>query len=154
MAGASCGVMSHARIYINGKEVAYEPYGYAAFWVDVTQYIVSGDNVLAVKVFNPEHSSRWYPGAGIYRPVTLIQTGKEWIDPWNVVVQTPIVDPKQSEVTLSFKFPETYAGAVLRATVLSADGAQVGERQVVVSGESRQQLFFRIDLDARPNPRF
>ena len=66
------GVMSHSTVYCNGKRVGGWPYGYTSFVVDVTGVVLAGRNVLAVRVDNPPNSSRWYPGAGIYRHVRLI----------------------------------------------------------------------------------
>ena len=59
------GAMSEARVYVNGKEAIYWPYGYNSFHADVTD-LLNGDgqnNVLAVRLQNSEQSSRWYPGA-------------------------------------------------------------------------------------------
>ena len=62
------GAMSHARVYINGMEVGYWPYGYNSFHFDITPYIKAGEvNTLAVRLENEPESSRWYPGAGLYR---------------------------------------------------------------------------------------
>lgn len=56
------GAMSHARVYVNGKEAGYWPYGYNAFQIDATPYLnADGKNVLAVRLENETESSRWYP---------------------------------------------------------------------------------------------
>ena len=62
----------------------------APFNIDITG-VVNGDdtpNTLAVHLKNVEESSRWYPGAGLYRPVTLIQTGTCHILDWGINVET------------------------------------------------------------------
>ena len=59
------GVMSNPGIYINGKLAGKWDYGYNSFFVDVTEWVHQGKNILAVHVDNREHDSRWYPGAGI-----------------------------------------------------------------------------------------
>ncbi len=68
------GVMSNAEVYVNGEFCGSRHYGYSSFSVDITKFIKRGkNNVLAVSV-NPENSSsRWYPGAGIYREVRLVE---------------------------------------------------------------------------------
>lgn len=67
------GIMSRGEVYVNGIQAAYRPYGYSSFCVDITQMIrKGGKNQLVVKVNALERSSRWYPGAGIYRPVRLV----------------------------------------------------------------------------------
>jgi len=59
------GAMSEARVYVNGEQVCFWPYGYSSFWCDVTDVLTDGDNVLAVRLENLPQSSRWYPGAGL-----------------------------------------------------------------------------------------
>ena len=80
------GAMSEPEVYVNGTKAGEWKYGYNAFNVDITPYVKrgSGHNVLAVKLRNLPESSRWYPGAGLYRPVTLIQTGKAAVAMWGV----------------------------------------------------------------------
>ena len=80
------GAMSEPEVYVNGKKAGEWKYGYNAFNVDITDYVLKGndDNVLAVRLCNLPESSRWYPGAGLFRPVTLIQTGKAAVAMWGV----------------------------------------------------------------------
>ena len=80
------GAMSGAVVYCNGTEVGRWPYGYASFEVDLTPALHEGDNVLAVSLDNPEESSRWYPGGGIYRNVWLTRAPKLGIAPQGVCV--------------------------------------------------------------------
>ena len=62
------GAMSHAQVYINGEKVGYWPYGYNSFWFDISSYLKEGEkNTIAVRLENLPESSRWYPGAGLYR---------------------------------------------------------------------------------------
>ena len=80
------GAMSEPDVYVNGKKAGEWKYGYNAFNVDITDFVQkgNGDNVLAVRLRNLPESSRWYPGAGLFRPVTLIQTGKAAVAMWGV----------------------------------------------------------------------
>lgn len=82
------GAMAEPVVYVNGKRAGSWAYGYAPFKVDITQYIKKGDNRVDVSLNNVEESSRWYPGAGLYRPVTLIATNKTHLDPWKTFVKT------------------------------------------------------------------
>ena len=82
------GAMAEPVVYVNGKRAGSWAYGYAPFKVDITQYIKKGDNRVDVSLNNVEESSRWYPGAGLYRPVTLIVTNKTHLDPWKTFVKT------------------------------------------------------------------
>lgn len=82
------GAMAEPVVYVNGKRAGSWAYGYAPFKVDITHYIKEGDNRVDVSLNNVEGSSRWYPGAGLYRPVTLIVTNKTHLDPWKTFVKT------------------------------------------------------------------
>ncbi len=84
------GAMAEPVVYVNGKKAGEWKYGYNAFNVDVTPFINKDGsaNTLAVHLQNVEESSRWYPGAGLFRPVTLIETQQQALDEWGVNVNT------------------------------------------------------------------
>ena len=82
------GAMAEPTVYLNGQKAGYWAYGYNTFRVDITPLMKAGDNLLEVHLKNVEESSRWYPGAGIYRPVKLIITGDDRIDPWTTFIST------------------------------------------------------------------
>ena len=83
------GAMSEPTVYINGKQAGYWAYGYNTFRVDITPFIKKGENLMEVHLKNVEESSRWYPGAGIYRPVTLVFTPEQArIDDWGITTRT------------------------------------------------------------------
>ena len=92
--GKSCrlifdGAMSNADVYINGEHAAFWPYGYNSFIVDATPYMKAGEtNQLAVRLENYNESSRWYPGAGLYRNVHLVVTKDAYIPDWGTYVYT------------------------------------------------------------------
>ena len=82
------GAMAEPTVYLNGEKAGYWAYGYNAFKVDITPYMKVGENLLEVDLQNLEESSRWYPGAGIYRPVKLVLTGNSYIDAWKTFFRT------------------------------------------------------------------
>ena len=84
------GAMSEPMVYVNGQLAGEWKYGYSAFNIDITRYIHKDGkaNTLAVHLQNVEESSRWYPGAGLYRPVKLITTGAYAISEWSINVET------------------------------------------------------------------
>lgn len=95
------GIYMDATIYLNGKKVGEQEYGYNSFQVDITDAIKQGDNVFAVRVDNSHQpNSRWYSGSGIYRNVWLITTAKIHIDVWGVRCHTNGLYPEQKEASL------------------------------------------------------
>ena len=95
------GAMSHARVYVNGKEAGYWPYGYNSFHLDVTPFLKPNEvNELAVRLENENECSRWYPGAGIYRNVHLVVTENAYVPTWGTFVTTPVVKDRFAKVHL------------------------------------------------------
>ena len=95
------GAMSYAMVWLNGALVGGWPYGYNSWQLDLTPYIRYGeDNQLAIRIDNPNHSSRWYPGAGIYRNVWLIKTHPIHIGQWGTYVTTSEVSASSAMVDL------------------------------------------------------
>lgn len=80
------GIMSNSKIHCNGVFVGGRPYGYSSFALDLSECLRPGKNVIAVSAENLPASSRWYPGAGIYRHIRLIITGPVQIDHWGTRV--------------------------------------------------------------------
>jgi beta-galactosidase len=96
------GAMSHAVVYMNGDSVGTWPYGYASFAFDLTDKIKFGvENILAVRLENPEESSRWYPGAGIYRNVRLVFTDPVHVKQWGHYIVTPSITHKKAAINVS-----------------------------------------------------
>ncbi len=94
------GVYQNAEVYINGSLAASRPYGYTNFYVPATKYINFGEtNVISVIVKNSEQpNSRWYSGAGIYRPVHLWVGEKRRIDLNGIKIKTLQIHPAIVEV--------------------------------------------------------
>ena len=134
------GAMSHARVYVNGQEAGYWPYGYNSFYVDATPYLKLGErNELAVRLENEPESSRWYPGAGLYRNVHLVINEDTHIPAWGTYVTTPVVTDK-------------YAKVSLKTSLVSPEGAnkdnyrivtQIKDKngKVVATGENKLSVF-------------
>ena len=95
------GAMAEPTVYLNGQKAGYWAYGYNTFRVDITPLMKAGDNLLEVHLKNVEESSRWYPGAGIYRPVKLIIMGDDRIDPWKTFIRTTQLSSSQAVVDVT-----------------------------------------------------
>ncbi len=98
------GAMSEPKVYLNGKKVGEWHYGYNYFYFDITKDLEkSGKNTLAVHLNNMPESSRWYPGAGLYRKVKLIIKNKESIAQWGTFITTPFVTDSLAKVNIKTK---------------------------------------------------
>lgn len=108
------GAMSEARVFVNGKEACFWPCGYNSFYCDVTTLVNEDgkNNTLAVRLENRPQSSRWYPGAGLYRNVHVVTTEKIHVPVWGTQITTPYVK-------------DEYASICLRTTILNAEKTEL-----------------------------
>ena len=114
--------MAEPSVSINGHKAGYWAYGYNAFRIDITPYIKTGDNLLEVDLKNVEESSRWYPGAGIYRPVKLVITPKSHIDMWQTCVQTLSIQENKALIRVSAKVENPLEGQEVFISLTDRDG--------------------------------
>ena len=121
------GAMSHAHVYVNGKQVAYWPYGYNSFYVDLDGVVKPGENDVEVSLENPDKSSRWYPGAGLYRNVHLIERNKVHIPVWGTYLTTPYVSKEYANVHLQTQVEGIKKGEefTLNTVIRNAAGKEV-----------------------------
>ncbi|HTQ51916.1 MAG TPA: beta-galactosidase GalB [Candidatus Acidoferrales bacterium] len=126
------GAMSYAVVWLNGRLVGGWPYGYASWRVDLTPYVnPGGTNELAIRLDNPPDSSRWYPGAGIYRNVWLVKTAPVHVGHWGTYITTPMVSSSSATVDLKVTVDNDLKqdAKVSVSTLifpLNADGEQTG----------------------------
>lgn len=126
------GAMSEPKVYLNGETVGQWNYGYNYFYFDITGKIRPDDvNTLAVHLSNRPKSSRWYPGAGLYRNVHIIIKNAENIDQWGVTVTTPKVTAAYAKVNLKTRFAGE--GMHVVTSILNADGKEVATDHTATS---------------------
>lgn len=95
------GAMSYSMVWLNGKLVGGWPYGYSSYRLDLTPYVsTTRPNQLAIRLDNPPQSSRWYPGAGIYRNVWLEKTSPVHVSQWGTQVITPHVTAESADISI------------------------------------------------------
>ncbi len=151
------GAMAEPTVVVNGQKAGFWAYGYNAFRVDITDFVKPGENTLEVQLQNKEESSRWYPGAGLYRPVTLITTDRTHLDDWSLVVRA--TDTKKNgvlTVEVDGKVLKTHprplplgrgaAGAVMaRVTMTTPDGETINsdDLKLAADGSFHTSFYFK-----------
>lgn len=125
------GAMSEAEVYVNGAKAAYWPYGYNAFHCDITPYLQAGQNLIAVRLENRPQSSRWYPGAGLFRHVHLITSARTHVPVWGTHVQTPYVTETLASVNLKTKVDNAIGKHItLKTSILERWSGRVADALV------------------------
>src|ERR1039458_2711389 len=146
------GAMSNAQVWLNGRKVGARPYGYESFALDLTPYVKFGeDNVLAVRLAPEDQSSRWYPGAGIYRNVWLIVTGAVRVTPWGTYITTPAVTDAKALVVVRTEMENRGTGkarTTLETTLADAAGTAAGgaTNDVSIPAGGKQSVETKIDV--------
>lgn len=134
------GAMSYAMVWLNGNLVGGWPYGYNSFRLNLTPFIRFGaENQLAIRIDNPNHSARWYPGAGLYRNVWLVKTSPVHVGQWGSYLTTPTISPKSAEIKLELTIDndsKTDAAVQVNTSVfaLDANGNKTGRAVTTFSG--------------------
>lgn len=100
------GVYRKAEVFVNGKKAAFRPYGYTNFYVELDGLLHAGENTVEVIARNADQpNSRWYSGAGIYRPVKLWSSPKKYIPLNGVKIRTVSISPAVIAVTVKTSVP-------------------------------------------------
>ena len=100
------GVYHNAEVWLNGQKAAFRPYGYTNFYVDCAPFLRAGDNELRVIARNADQpNSRWYSGAGLYRPVQLWTAGEKHILLNGVRIRTVSLNPAVVEIRVRTSAP-------------------------------------------------
>jgi beta-galactosidase len=135
------GAMAFPKIFINGKLAGEWDYGYTSFRIDATPYInLDGENVVAVRLDTRKHQTRWYPGAGLYRKVSLTIEKPVHLGHWGVFVTTPKVTDEVAEVEMKATVEnhgQTIVPADISFSLVGPDGSSISE------GQAAQQLKLR-----------
>lgn len=127
------GAMSYVTVWLNGKLVGGWPYGYNSFRLDLTPYVTfGGANQLVVRLDNPPHSARWYPGGGLYRNVWLTKTNRVHVSHWGTQVTTPQVSKASATIDVSVSIDndsqtESLVDVSTNIYALDADGKRTGD---------------------------
>ena len=95
------GAMNNAKIWLNGNMIGERPYGYIGFSVDLSPHLnYGGTNVVAVQLAPEDFSSRWYPGAGIYRNTWLEINNEIHVAKWGTFITTPSISENEASINI------------------------------------------------------
>ncbi len=121
------GVYRCAEVRLNGQKAAFRPYGYTNFYVPCDEFLHAGENTVEVIARNADQpNSRWYSGAGIYRPVRLWASEKDHIELNGVRIKTLSLSPAKVEVSVKASGEGSVSVEILdgEKCLAQADGAE------------------------------
>lgn len=136
------GAMSHAEIYLNGEKVGERAYGYVSFHVDITEKFQFGKpNQLVVKLNNPELSSRWYSGAGLYRNVRLVTSNPIHVAYSGIVVTTNNITSKSADLNVKTTVTnlKLKGNAFIQSDIIFPNGDRISSKPIAITNETTEQ---------------
>ena len=133
------GAMSHADVYVNGEEMVYWPYGYNTFDCYILPQLITGDSVdIDVFLENKPQQSRWYPGAGLYRNVHLVETHPIHIPTFGVLIRTPKVSKEFAQVTVEVELQNGVDEISVQNSEISIQTDILYKGKVMATAEGQQ----------------
>ena len=148
------GAMSHATVEVNGVDLGGWPYGYASFAIRLNPALKAGRNEITVHIDNPEESSRWYPGGGLYRNVWITKTNKTAVAHWGTYATTKIgaidKDLNQADTEVTLRVTVKHAGEetvgmvrtqIVRQDRYKRDGQEVVVNRIVAETRSIERIY-------------
>lgn len=138
------GAMSEPQVFINGEKVGEWKYGYSYFYFDVSEYLKEGEeNVLAVRLQNRERSSRWYPGAGLFRKVYFIVKEKVSFDQWGTFITTPNINKNNATIHVECGYTGK-PGLASHTRIFDPDGKLISFSFQYIKTENKYSIEFDI----------
>ena len=144
------GAMSEPQVYLNGKKVGEWAYGYSYFYFDVSDFIQEGENTLAVQVSNKEFASRWYPGAGLYRKISVIVKNNESINQWGTFITTPFISSDLAKVNIKTRVKGETTNLI--TTIYNSEGEKVAVEKADLQFGNEFEQNIKVDNPKRWSP--
>lgn len=139
------GAMAEPHVYVNGHLAGYWAYGYSPFKVDITPFLINGDNTISVSLQNVDESSRWYPGAGLYRPVTLEIVPRTHLDAWKTFITTPKVENDKATVCYETTVAGNAKGRTLNVVLKDENGRDVAAGNAIINNVGKATVSLDVD---------
>lgn len=141
------GVQSRMELWVNDRMLGEHVYGYTPFQFDITSALngPGEKNMIAVKTINPGENSRWFAGAGIYRPVSISVLADVAVTPWGVYVTTPEVSREKANIRFEIQVSnqshsDVELSAQIRITSPEREQMQIFPDKVILAAGSRTVL--------------
>ena len=150
------GAMSFPEVYLNGKFIGKWDYGYNSFYLDITEAVLfDHPNILAVHCNTKAHDSRWYPGGGLFRKVTMIITNPIHVNIWGTYITTPNIEVSsatvQVETTITNASKEK-AFIDINYSIVDSDNKIAAQQSKSVSVSDYNEQIFKTEI-AVPDPK-
>ena len=127
------GCYPSAEVFLNGEKLGTCAYGYSDYFFPLSS--LRENNVIRVECDNTNlPNSRWYSGAGLYRPVNLYEAPAAHIKPEGIRVET--VDAEKRLVTVMTAFSEEASGMTYKVELL--DGTSILATEEGIVGDRNQ----------------
>lgn len=149
------GIYNHSTVYINGQKIGGEVNGYTPFTLDLSEHLKpeGEENVLAVRVDRSRYiDSRWYPGSGIYRNVTLYQKPKLHIPVWGTYITTPEITQDNGRVNIAITIKNTLSSqqsSLYRTRIYDAAGNKILVDGGTVTVNAGEEFIVEQKLDVK-----
>ncbi|MGJ8726629.1 MAG: glycoside hydrolase family 2 TIM barrel-domain containing protein [Roseibacillus sp.] len=146
------GAMYNAHVWINGHFLGNRPFGYIGFQYELSTYLnFKEENVIAVRLEPEDLSSRWYPGAGLYRNTWLEFKNPVHIDHWGTFVSTPSISKEVAEVRVASELRNSSPGrrdVLLEIEIQDPSGKSVAKtsRQVSLNPNSNLTITSSVEV--------
>ena len=146
------GVLAEGTCFVNGEVAGHGDYGYLGFSADLTSYLFKGTNTIVVKADTTKLRSRWYPGAGLFRPVRLVTTDDVYLEKEDLVVRTPEVSTSVARLVARGTVVDRRGVATaltVRAELVDPSGKAVATAESPITTVSWASRAFVFDLSVK-----
>jgi beta-galactosidase len=144
------GIYMNAEVWLNGKKLGENPYGYTSFWFDISSHVKFGEkNTFAVKVKNEGENTRWYSGSGIYRHLWLTIMDAVHVAHWGTAITTSKISQQSASVHTQYEIQnETHTNVDVRVqtSLLDPNGREVATTEMTKNVPASGSIIFEYDL--------
>jgi len=134
------GAYLNSDVWINGHLLGHRPNGYVSFYYDLTPYLKSNNNVIAVKIDQSKPlTGRWYSGSGLYRSTWFLVSEKTHFEQWGVFFTTPFVSREKADFHIDLNYENATKKPInISANLIDKSGKIIASVNKIVDPESKK----------------